>query len=317
MTTGLKAQGFWERVKLGIQTDLEYDRASTGSLTGAPDTKTYALNSLTSGGLMQVRLNGFRPLPRFFVVIAPFQFQQEITRNNYTASFTPSVGIGHVITDKAGTDTVPITVTTPRWNGFSQRAGFRYEAGGNWTGSYAEGGGEYLNTNRVFSGLLMPDLVACSIKLITYSECVGENLTSSGAQPTALTQTLHAGGAYWTIHGQRPLVKSQRLSFTFDSQGDSLFEPGVRLPTETRYAFTTSEALNVKVFGNLVLAPAVTQFFYENQRTTEIANHSLRTDTFMVTAKWYFDRDAAVPFPHQAWFAGPASKDQTKTAKIQ
>jgi hypothetical protein len=41
------------------------------------------------------------------------------------------------------------------------------------------------------------------------------------------------------------------------------------------------------------------------------------TNSFSVTAKWYFARDTAVPFWQQMWFRGPASFDQTKIAKMK
>jgi hypothetical protein len=132
-----------------------------------------------------------------------------------------------------------------------------------------------------------------------------------------LTETLHAGGAYWTVHLQKPIDKDKRWSFTFDTKGDYFMFPGVTLPTQSRYAFTTTEALNVKAIGNLVFSPTYTQFFYRNQGTAG-ESHSLVTQTFAVTAKWYFVRDAAVPFWRQLlYYRGPASMDQTKSAKMQ
>ena len=58
----------------------------------------------------------------------------------------------------------------------------------------------------------------------------------------------------------------------------------------------------------------LTTFFYRNQGTPS-ESHSLLINTFSVTAKWYFGRDAAVPFWHQLRFRGPASLDQTKSAR--
>jgi len=65
-----------------------------------------------------------------------------------------------------------------------------------------------------------------------------------------------------------------------------------------------------------MFSPTYTTFFYRNQGTAA-ESHSLVTNTFSVTAKWYFARDAAVPFWRQLWFRGPASFDQTKSTKIQ
>jgi hypothetical protein len=131
-----------------------------------------------------------------------------------------------------------------------------------------------------------------------------------------MTQTLRAGGVYWAGHLQWPFDKDKRWLLTFDSKGDYFFLPGVTLPTQTRYAFTTTPALNIKVIGNLVFSPSLTTFFYKNQETP-VGNHSLVMNTYSITAKWYFARDAAVPFPRQWWYRGPASADQTKSTKMQ
>lgn len=129
ITRGLGVQNFWQYLNVGIQSDLEYDRAVAGNITGSPETVTYALNSFTSGGFLQVRLNGRRPSPRWSLVIAPYQYQQQITGNYLNFKFTTPPG--------------QITVSTPKWNGFAQRFGTRFEFGGSFTGSYVETGPEY------------------------------------------------------------------------------------------------------------------------------------------------------------------------------
>ena len=63
-----------------------------------------------------------------------------------------------------------------------------------------------------------------------------------------------------------------------------------------------------------MFSPTYTTFFYRNQGAP---SHSLVTNTFAETAKWYFARDAAVPIWQQLWFRGPASFDQTKSAKMK
>jgi regulator of sigma D len=305
MTRGLGAGDLLRRFKVGIQSDLEYDRAVTGNLSGSPDTVTYALNSFTTGGFLQMRLFG-KLLPRLLLVAAPYQFQQQIT--------------GNYLNFKFATGTGQITVATPRWEGFSQRLGARYEfGGGKWPdiGSYVEAGPEYSVLNNVLSGLLLPNGFVCQASAVAFATCVKNHTTvTAGTKLKPLTETLHTGGAYWDVHLQKALDKAKRFSVTVETKGDNFMLPGVTLPTQSRYAFTTSGALNFAVIGNLVFSPTYTTFFYKNQGTPD-ESHSLVTNTFSVTAKWYFARDAAVPFWRQLWFRGPASADQTKSARMK
>jgi len=64
------------------------------------------------------------------------------------------------------------------------------------------------------------------------------------------------------------------------------------------------------------LSPTYSDFFFENQGISS-QRTSLIDTTFSIAAKWYFARDAQVPFHKQLWFAGPASMDQTSSAKIK
>jgi hypothetical protein len=304
MTRGLGVGNWLQRFNVGIQSDLEYDRAVTGNLSGS-ETVTYALNSFTTGGFLQMKLFG-KLLPRLLLVAAPYQFQQQITGNYLNFKFTTGTG--------------QITVATPRWEGFSQRLGARWEfGGGKWpdTGSYIEAGPEYSVLNNVLSGLLLPNGFVCQASAVAFATCVASNTTVTAAtRLKPLTETLHTGGAYWDVHLQKALDKAKRFSVTVETKGDNFMLPGVTLPTQSRYAFTTSGALNFAVIGNLVFSPTYTTFFYKNQGTPD-ESHSLVTNTFSVTAKWYFARDAAVPFWRQLWFRGPASLDQTKSARMK
>lgn len=300
-TTGVGVDKLSQRLRIGIQSDLEYDRAVTGSLTGSPPTVTYALNSLTAGGFLQFRMHG-NLLPRWLLVVAPYQYQTQITGN--FLNFRLATGSGQ------------ITVPTPRWEGFSDRLGARYEFGGRWADSYAEGGPEYSSINNVLSGLILPNGSECPASAtVPLATCVASKITVTPSTViTPQTETLHTGGLYWDVHLQWALDKDKRWSTTFDTKGDGFIWPGATLPTQSRYAFTTTEAFNFRVVGNLQFAPSYKQFFYMNQGP---GSHSLVTQTFSVTAKWYFARDAAIPFWRQFWFRGPASLDQTKSAKMQ
>ncbi len=313
MTAGAVISKLSPRLKFGIQSDLKYDRAVTGTLAGTPPIVTYALNSFTTGGFLQFRLHGDLK-PRWFLVVAPYQYQTQITGNFLNFNLTAGTG--------------QITVSTPRSEGFSHRLGLRYElgghefpanqAGGHWADSYAEGGPEYSNVNEVLSGLLLPNGSVCPASAtVPLTTCVASKIVVT--PDTVLipqTEALHTGGLYWDVHLQFTPNKDKRWSLTLDTKGDDFLWPGATLATQSRYAFTTTEALNFKVIGNLLFTPTYSQFFYRNQGQ-EGESHSLVTKTFSVVAKWYFARDSAVPFWRQLLFLGPASLDQTKSAKMQ
>lgn len=308
VTRGLGVGQFWHDVKIGIQSDLEYDRAVAGNITGNPLTVTYALNTFATGGFVQYRFLSHRFLPqssRFFLVVAPYQYQEQITGNYLNFKFTTPPG--------------QITVATPAARGFVQRLGARWEFGGSWTGSYAESGPEYSWTHNVLSDLILPDGTDCMVSAASFSSCFKQDnlVITSATVLKPLTRTLHTGGWYWDVHLQKPLDKAKRTSFTVETKGDHSELPGFTLPTQSHYAFTTTGALNFAVIGNFVFSPTYTTFYYRDQGTQGNPSHSLVTNTFSVTAKWYFDRDAAVPFWRQLWFQGPASLDQTKTAKMK
>jgi hypothetical protein len=305
MTRGLGVQNFWQYLKAGVQADLEYDRAVTGNITGSPETVTYALNSFTTGGFLQVRLNRDTPTRRLFLVIAPYQYQQQLVGNYLYFKFAAPPG--------------QITVSTPKWNGFVQRFGTRYEFGGSFAGSYLETGPEYSEIHNILSGLVLPGGEECPVTGGSFTSCFSRNnlVITSSTVLKPLTETVRSGGWYWDVHVQRALDKGKHFSFTVETKGDDYAWPGITLPTQSRYAFTTTGALNFAVIGNLTFSPTFTTFFYSNQGAPANPSHSLVTDTFSVTAKWYFARDAAVPFWQQMWFRGPASSDQTKGAKMK
>jgi hypothetical protein len=303
MTRGLGDQSFWQRLKLGIQTDLEYDRAVTGNITGSPETVTYALNNFTSGGFLQMRLFGDRASSRWLLVIAPYQYQQQITGNYLNFKFATPPG--------------QLTVSTPRWNGFVQRIGIRHEFGGPFTGSYIETGPEFSDIHNILSGLILPDGVTeCKASETSFSSCFSADglIIKSSTVLTPVTQDVRSGGWYWDVHIERALDKTKHSSLTLETKGDVYAWPSATLPTQTQHAFTTTAAINFAVIGNLAFSPTYTTFFYRNQGPS---GHSLVTNSISVTAKWYFWRDAAVPFWRQMWFSGPASLDQTKSAKMK
>jgi hypothetical protein len=154
---------------------------------------------------------------------------------------------------------------------------------------------EYSNMNNVLFQLQLQNGYLCAASAVALSTCVANNTTVSASTVLIpINKELHAGGAYWDVHLQKALDKGKRTSVTLETKGDNYMFPGATLPSQTQYAFTTNESLNLAVVGNLVFSPTYTGFFYKNQGGHGVSN-ALVTNTFSITAKWYFARDAAVP----------------------
>ena len=341
---------FQKQIAFGVQTDSEYDRKYLGNLTGSPEAVSYAANSFTAGGLVQVALHcclarlaskganrSTRNLPRAFLVLAPYQYQRQMTGTFLSFAFIPAA--------PAGSPQQQLTLHLPTAMGFSQRAGLRYEfvgitkqqlsktAGASLIasldpdpGSYFEVGPEYSVQNNILAGIAMPQLAAAPVCNVIATQsiqtCVKNAYKAAGGTLNAssrlipLTESLHTGGLYWDAHVVKSLDKDKRYSVSFDTKGDTFLLPGATLTTQTRYALNTKLALNFKVFGNLALSPTYSDFFFENQGISS-QRTSLVATTFSIAAKWYFARDSAVPFHKQIWFQGPASGDQTSSAKVK
>jgi hypothetical protein len=294
-----------------------------------------------------------RNLSRWFLVVSPYQFQRQIAASYLAFPFyTPASGSSKASFSTTQFDNVKLPIPM----GFSQRIGLRLETSGlpKWTpdpGSYVEIGPEYFVQNNVLSEVDLKDIPltggstpyavcpAIAMGVIfkgndslgnPFINCAKNDYSSASPQVplnassniVPIPKTLHAGGFYWTSHVQKTIDARKAYSVSFDTAGDSYLLPGFVLSTQTRYALTTKLALNFKIIpslANLTLSPTWSGFYYENQgdQGATPSRTSLITNGFSVSAKWYFARDAAVPFPKQGWFAGPASVDQTSSAKMK
>jgi len=146
----------------------------------------------------------------------------------------------------------------------------------------------------VLSALVVPDGIECPASDVSFATCAANSIVvTKSTVLTPQTDTLRTGGVYWDVHPQKALDKAKRFSLTLETKGDDFLFPGATLPTQARYASTTNEWLNFFVIGNLAFSPTYTTFFYKNQGTPQ-ESHGLITNTFSITAKWYFARDAAV-----------------------
>jgi len=308
----------------GLQSDAEYDRKALGNLTGNPETVTYSLNSFTSGGFVQVPTDfGIAPHPHAFIVLAPAQYQRQMTGAYLNFPFLSVAGVGN--------SQEQLSVHAPDVWGFNHRIGFRYqfERTRKWAadpGSYGEVGPEYSDQNNILKALLLPQISPTAVCFFVATQsiqtCVKNAYKAASIALNAssllvpVPQTLRAGGIYWTMHLQKKIPKPKGAKVTFDTQGDSFLWPGTTLTTQERYGVTTNLAVNFPVFGNVTLSPTYTDFFFENQGKPS-QRTSLAAPTYSVVFKWYFVRDSAVPFHKQWLFFGPSSSDQTSTSKIK
>jgi hypothetical protein len=336
-----------QAVVFGIQNDFEFDHKRTGNTSGKPATITYQLNSETAGGFAQIHIpqifgrdpdpslsiKGPRDLPRFYWVIAPYQYQRQIVGS--------PLYFGYLTPPYTKNPSQQLTVTVPVSDGFIWKSGLRYKAGGfshAWapdSGSYAELGPEYVIQSHILYGISMPDLSNLSSPVTTH--CTNPCLVTAGTSITfavqayykdnnqtlngssrldPLTRTVHAGGLYWTAHVQKVLNKAKTYSVSFDTAGDSYLLPGYTLPTQTRYAISNKLALNMNFLGNLSLSPTYSVFNFENQGLSA-ERVSVNTTSFEVMLKWYYGRDTQSPPFRLLWFTGPKSEDQTTSTKMK
>jgi hypothetical protein len=331
----------------GVQNDLEFDHKRTGNTSGKPATVSYQLNSETVGGFAQIHIpqvfgkkdddsltmQGPRDVPRFYWVIAPYQYQRQIVGS--------PLYFGYLTPPYTKNPPQQLTVTIPVSDGFSWKSGLRFEAGGfkqAWapdSGSYAELGPEYVIQNKILYAIAMPDLSGLSSPVTTHctNPCPvtaaisitsavaayykDNNQTLNGSSHLKpQTRTVHAGGLYWTAHVQKVLTKSKTYSVSFDTAGDSYLLPGFTLPTQTRYAINNKLAFNMNFLGNLSFSPTYSVFNYENQ-DQPAKRIPLNTTSFQVMLKWYYGRDTESPPMRLLWFSGPKSGDQTGSTKMK
>jgi hypothetical protein len=340
---------------IGVQTDIEYDRTATGNLTNKPETVIYAQNSLTTGPFVQVRmpqwkgLRGTSPLhsgrsvPRTLLVLSPVQYQTQLASGVLVFPFSASPPA-----TTPPTVASQFTVRLPKSTSLFEKVGLRKEIKGDrWfeagPGSYAEGGYENGTQRDVLAS------VTLSSDGITAPPCSANSATTISAcfagyantkSPTYIkgfqiddttkllaltTATQHTQGVYWDVHMVRSLFKSKSgdanagskagINLMLDSKAD-LFSPRDSthaLNTQTQYAIPLSASLNFPVLRNFSLSPTYTGFFYSSQ----VTGQSIRMRGLLITAKWYFARDATVPLVRDLYFRGPASADQTSSAKLK
>ena len=346
-------ENYW--FSIGSQGEFAFDRSVQGNLTNNPVNASYPLNSSIAGAFLQLgfkvpqesKSNDARGknhpktadiiaqqtnqarhgsvihhIQRLFdgktmFVFAPFQYQRQVVGSYLFFPFASPL-------------TGELTLHTPRVDGFSHRFGYRGEGTKHllWDpGSYLEFGLQAVVQNHLLSSVtfLKPGAMPlpCPTRsTVTINTCVKNAHFVAGPNTTAVEalSALHSEGAYWDIHWQKGVSQladksGPRATLMFDSTGDWFAARPLAksLSSQTRYDIPLKLTLAFPVFRNLGIGPSYSPFFYSSQ----INHNSLFVETFALNARWYFARDAAVKLDKQAVFRGPASADETKTAKVK
>jgi len=324
---------------VGLESAFTYNRQVLGNLLNKPINASYSLNNWIEGGFLQVRLygkgkgsqvRGVRSLPRTLLVFNPHQYQIEVDHPYLFFSFAASA-------PPAGNRT-ELTVQLPRVSGWTDQAGLREEFGQSsqkaffWNGSYIQTGLEFSTLNGQLSSITLQDGTTGSPKTcpvsatVTLQNCFttadseGPALAINGSTMLSgppLVKALRTPGFYWQIYLQNRLPQflgkssNGQISLVTQTNGDYYFgrPPSAELASQTEYAIPLSLSLTLPSVGNLSFAPNYSAFFYRPQ----LSSHSLITNSWSLTARWYFARDARVPIRRQAPLKGPESSDQTKT----
>ena len=324
---------------VGLQSSFTYNRQVLGNLLNKPINASYSLNNWTEGPFLQVRLygkgkgsqvRGVRSLPRTLLVFTPHQYQIEVDHPYLFFSFAASA-------PPAGNRT-ELTVQLPRTTGWTDQAGLRVEFGQSsqkaffWNGSYIQTGLEFSTQNGQLASITLQDgptgtPKTCPVSAtVTLQNCFSTADSEGPALPIngstmlsgpPLAKSLHTPGYYWEIYLQNRLPQflgkspDRQISLVTNTTGDYYFgrTPSAELASQTEYAIPLSLSLVLPAVGNLSFAPNYSAFFYRPQ----LSPHSLIENSWTITARWYFARDARVPIRRQAPLKGPESSDQTKT----
>jgi len=309
---------------VGSQSDFTYDRSVQGNLSDSPVNAAYPLNNFTAGPFVQFGLpvkKGNQKLGildgKKMIVVAPFQFQRQIVGSFLFFPFAPP-------------SRAELTVRSPYIHGFSHRLGYRGE-GTQWRfwdpGTYAEVGWQVAVQSNLVSSVTFSTpgflpLPCLANSTVTINNCVKSAHLAINAN-TVATETLaklHSQGLYWDIHWQKGIVpladkSGPGITLMLDTIGDWFIprQGPKSLSSQTQYDIPVKLNLAFPLFRNFSIGPAYSPFFYSSQ-----VNHkSLVVENFALNARWYFDRDAAVNFARQFVFKGPASADETKTARAK
>jgi hypothetical protein len=331
-----KERTTWEYkfLSAGVQNDFEFDRQVQDNLTGKFVNGNFTKNMLSAGPLLQLEVPiRFRALqkgegrfkfhpfakavPRWLLVLAPAQYQTQITGSHL--NFSANSGQGQV------------SYVAHRATGLGERIGIRREYdGGKWyplKSSYFEFGGQFVQQRQVLAGLTftipgMAPIVCPANGAQSFASCApSPKVLTDASTISGQYASTNQYGWYWDIHIQKGLFgkmydkSTYRTTLTLDSKGDFFKNRGANnaFSTQTWFDAPASIALVFPVFRNVGFAPTYTAYFYGNQ----IAQDYLLVNTFSVNLRWYLDRDSRVPTRPAVVFKGPASADETQPAKTK
>ncbi len=327
-------------LRIGMQSDTEFDRSALGNLSGKPENPSFPLNSFTGGIFFEFHVLGstsnvssyLQWIPvtrmnpaRFALVLAPLQYQRQIVGNYLYFPFTSN-------SDGGGPkNSFELTVPTEPAYGWTNRLGLRESATtpdktqhAEWdSGSYWEFGMQLLNQRQVLQALTVdtPDATGAKKSVTcdasgsqTFANCAKAITIDGKSTFSSLTYANPTQyGFYWDVSLQKQLTPSSdqihKVSLILTSRGDRLVTSHLPLSTETRFDAPLSAAVSFQLLPNLSVSPTYNGFWYSNQ----VLDGHLFVNEGLITLRWYYDRDSRVPFRPLLWFSGPASNDQTKS----
>jgi hypothetical protein len=164
------------------------------------------------------------------------------------------------------------------------------------THGWIEAGREYganINTAYDYSiqdaGFSTP--FSCQISIfVTLSNCVHADPNFGiPSRIVPLTTTRHLGGWFVNLHTTLPLYRN-KLWLSVDSYGEVFDKRTGDTTFDTRFYEDLTVSLNVPIWGNLILAPQVETFFYQNKVVRDLAqvNHYLLVNS-SVKLEYSFD----------------------------
>ncbi|HWG19339.1 MAG TPA: hypothetical protein VG225_02345 [Terracidiphilus sp.] len=337
--------------RVGIQSDLEFDRSAQGNLSGKAENPSFPLNSFTGGAFLEIHILGagstlfvgewLKRIPltrmtpaRFSVVGAPFQYQRQIIGNHLYFPFTSNA-------DGAGPkNNSQLVVPTQPAYGWAERVGLRESAAKPdktarfyWdSGSYWEVGVQVQNQRQVLEALTIntPDVTAGPASHTCYASgpanfatCMktvtvnGKNIPFTIDADSTFSKPIYANptqyGLYWDVSLAKQLTPANDQIHKVILL---LASKGDRLGTS--HLPLSSETRYDAPFSAAVafqLLPnlSVSPSYNGFWYSNEVLNGHLFVNEGLITLRWFYNRDSLVPLWPQFRFGGPASNDQTKS----
>jgi hypothetical protein len=172
------------------------------------------------------------------------------------------------------------------------RFGARLQNSRNWLEAGREYGGN-INTayDYAINDVGFSEPFPCQIKTYyTLTSCVANDpYFSNSSKILPLTTTRHLSGWFLNFHSTLPLYRN-KLLLSIDSYGEMFDKRQDDTTFDTRFYEDLTVALTVPIWGNLVFAPQVETFFYQNKIVNGLfqVNHYLLVSS-SVKLEYSFD----------------------------